>query len=91
MSWTNAGLLGLLLTIIAVVGVFGAYAGYDVNGVQQGINADNSSGIGSEIFGFLGNMITFQIDNMPFALNTLFVVISILTLYLIYALIRGVS
>jgi hypothetical protein len=91
MSISNTGLLFALMVIISVVSFFGAYVGYTTNGNLEGINTADASSTATEVLSFIFNMVSFNIDNMPFFINIIFTIISILTLYLIYSSIRGIT
>lgn len=96
MSITSYGLLLLLLVVMATVGGIGGYAGYTVSGVPQGgAMSESTPGILGVIewvwdsIAFLFNMATFQVDNMPAVINVIFVVMSLMTVFLIVKLARG--
>lgn len=97
MAISSYGLLLFLTVMIAVVSGFGSLAGYSVAGIQQ-------AGLSGEAPGLLGvvqwiwdsvqfmfHLATFQVDNMPAFISMIFVIISLMTGFLIIKLIRGSS
>ncbi len=95
MGISSYGLLLFLVIMIAVVSGFGSCAGYTVAGIEQ-------AGISSEAPGLLGvvdwvwdslqfmfHLSTFQVDNMPGFIGVIFVIMSLMTVFLIVKLIRG--
>jgi len=97
MSITSYGLLLFLLVIIAVVSAFGSCAGYTVSGVEQAAVSTSAPGLLGvidwmwESLKFMFNMTTFQVDNMPAFLSVIFIIMQLMTLFLIYRSIRGNS
>jgi len=95
MGLTDYGLLLILIIVQTVVGAFGTYIGYSVNGVQITTTEESSPGILGiiewvwESIQFMFNMIAFQIDGMPHFISLIFIVMAIMTIYLIVKLIRG--
>lgn len=89
-------LLIILLILIFSVAGFGGCAGYEVAGVPQG-GAVESPGIFAmldwswEALEFLFYMTTFQVDDMPVFISTIFVIMGLLTIFIIIRMVRGVS
>jgi hypothetical protein len=88
-------LLGLLITIF-FTGLMGGHFGYTVNGVPQSGNLSASEpgilGVLSwswEGIKFMFSMVTFRVDGMPAFVSVIFVIMSIMTIFLIVSLIRG--
>ncbi|MDD5189521.1 MAG: hypothetical protein PHE50_00580 [Dehalococcoidales bacterium] len=65
--------------IIMCVGLMGA-----------AVNIDTPAVSGGDILGYVGALMSFQLENMPVFLSLVFDLISIIAIYLAYALIRGV-
>lgn len=88
-------LLGLLI-VQCFSGLIGGHFGYTVNGVPQG---GAVSAVAPGILGvvewvwdsmiFMFHMVTFQVDGMPAFVNIIFIIMSIMTVFLIVSLIRG--
>ena len=98
MGITSYGLLIFLLITIFSVSIFGGYAGYTVDGVPVGgeLSTQEPGILGIiewvwDSLNFMFHMITFQIDGMPAVINSIFLILSLLTAFLILRLIRGVS
>ena len=104
MGISKYGLLIFLLVVIFSVAGFGGYAGYTVDGVPQAGSLDEGVVESEEVPGILGvvewvwdsvvfmfDMITFQVDGMPAFINTIFLLVGLLIVFLIVSLIRGVS
>jgi hypothetical protein len=105
MNVTKYGLLIGLLIIMVVVGLFGGHFGYTVHGVPQGGQVYEEPDIGGwlswvePILGivswvwdgitFMWDMVTFQIDGMPVFISSVFLIMSLLSVFLILSLIRG--
>jgi hypothetical protein len=80
--WTKIGLLALLLVLFFSVGFFGSHFGYTVKGVPKG--GDNID-IG-DVAGYLWNLASFGIDDMPEALSIIFIIMVILFCVLLVTL-----
>lgn len=98
MGISSYGLLIFLLVVIFSVAGFGGCAGYTVEGVPKGGElASGEPGILGIIewvwdsMVFMFDMITFQVDGMPAFINTIFLILGLLSVFLIVKLIRGVS
>jgi hypothetical protein len=95
MHVTKYGILVGLLVIMITSALFGAHFGYTVNGAPAIITMSEAPGEmnlwdwiwnGAE---FLFNMVTFQIDDMPVVVNSLFLIMSLLVVVIIVSLVRG--
>lgn len=106
MGWTKYGILIAIFCIIAVVSIFGSQAGYTVDGVPKGATEyvvedtdnpwipnfiENILDTVGESFGFLWDMLTFQIDGMPVFINFVFIGMSLVVLLILVSLIRGTA
>jgi len=90
-------LLGGLLAVMITSGLVGGHFGYTVNGVPYGGTiAEGTPGILGLVewvwngIYFMFQMVTFRIDGMPVGVNCVFIVMSLLSIFLIVSLIRGV-
>jgi len=88
--------LGGLLIVQFFTGMIGSHFGYTVNGMPQGalVSASEPGLLGVvewvwDSMVFMFQMVSFQIDNMPAAISVIFVVMGIMTVWLIINLIRG--
>ena len=95
MGITAYGLLALLIVVQMVVSIFGSYAGYSVDGVVQGGSVAAAPGFlgvvtwAWESIKFLFSMVTFQVDGMPLFMSGIFLVMSLMTVFIIVRTIRG--
>jgi len=86
MGWTKLGTLAFFLVIIFTVSVFCGHFGYTVDGVPQGASIEGQPGLlgaiswASDAFGFLFNLMTFQVDNTPELIGIIFIIMSLLSL-----------
>ena len=95
---TKYAVIMFLLVVQTVVGLFGGYAGYEVAGVPVvGDISEEAPGIFGIIewvwdsLTFMFYMLTFQVDNMPVFISAIFVIMLLMSIYLVISLIRGVS
>ena len=84
MSWSSYGLLALLLVVTATIGFFGGHFGYSVNGIP--VEAGNTVGLD---WGFLFLLLIFSVDGVPAFLSAIFLVMQIMTGFLIVNIVRG--
>jgi len=97
MSITSYGLLLFLLVVIAVVSGFGSCAGYTVSGLEQGGMSAQAPGLLGVLdwvwdsIKFMFHLSTFQVDNMPAFISIIFVIMSLMTGFIIIKLVRGSS
>lgn len=88
MSWSKLGVLILMLVIIFTVSLFGGHFGYTVDGVPKGGDISEAPGILGAIswawngLAFVYDMMSFQVDNMPVIINTIFLIMGLVTLFL---------
>lgn len=82
MGWTKIGLLLLILIFIFTVNYFGGHFGYTVHGVPKGGSVGGST---PSIFdlSFMWDLMSFQIDGVPEYLSIVFIIISLLALYIL--------
>lgn len=89
---TKEGLFSLIAVIIIITTIVGGYVGYTANGVSiDGWNSANLTGLqaAGNSLAFMGNMLTFQIDDVPYWLSGIFLFMSFVMIYLIAQLVRG--
>lgn len=94
---TEYAVLLSLVVIQITVGIFGAYAGYTSGGVARGIEVISLEGLNPvtvvtwvvESGRFMFSMLSFQVDGMPVPVNAIFVVMGIMTIFIILKLVRG--
>ena len=88
--------LGGLIIVQFFTGMVGSHFGYTVNGMPQGAAlAEGAPGFlefvtwvwNSMVFMF--EMVSFRVDNMPVAVSVIFVIMAIMSVFLIISLIRG--
>ena len=84
MFWTSYGLLALLLVVTFTVGFFGGHFGYVVSGVP--VEPGSTSGLD---WYFLYSLLLFRVDNMPAFISTIFLLIQVLSGFIIVKLVRG--
>lgn len=76
---TKIGVLICIIVVILTASVFGAHFGYEVDGVPQ-------SGEGWSLLDgmtYFAHMITFSIDGVPAEISGIFILISLLVVYII--------
>lgn len=95
---TSYALMMFLIVVQTVVGLFGGYAGYEVDGVPvAGEISEEAPGIFGIIewvwdsLTFMFHMLTFQIDGMPVFISAIFIIMLLMSVYLIIRLVRGVA
>lgn len=91
---SKEGILTFNLIVLISAAAFGGFAGYSVSGIDYSISTDLPGILGIVEWSwlsitFLFNMVTMQIDGIPYFLNAVFQFISIVTIWLIVTLIRG--
>lgn len=106
MAWSKYAILVLCTVVILTTGFVGGKVGYTVNGVPHGgtdyveAQTDNPwipnfiEGIIDALgdaFGFLWDMLLFNIDDVPYFINMIFVVMSLVVLFIIVSLVRGTN
>ena len=75
---TKIGVLILILFVMLVVSVFGAHFGYAVDGVPKGGDFSLVQGMS-----YFYDMTTFNIDGMPAEMSAVFILITLLSIYII--------
>lgn len=82
MGWTKIGLLLIILILILTVNYFGNHFGYTVQGVPQGGSVEGST---PSIFdlSFMWDLMSFQIDGVPDYVSIVFIIVSLLALYIL--------
>lgn len=80
MSINTYGLVILFMILFIVQGILGAQFGYTVSGTPE------ESG---SIMTYLGNMLTFKIDNMPDWYSALWYIVPVILALIIYRQLRG--
>lgn len=92
MGWTKLGVLALFLVIIFTVSAFCSHFGYTVDGVPQAGFIEGQPGLLGAVqwawdgLGFLFNMMTFQIDGVPELIGIIFIIMSILSLFIVVSI-----
>jgi hypothetical protein len=80
----------VVVTVVAVldlvVAFFASMVGYTVNG---SVTAGSATWSWTDMVGFLWDMISFNIDGMPFLISAAFIVMNLLSLFVLVKLIRG--
>jgi len=96
MSLSKYSLLLGLLIVISFSGLIGSHFGYTVNGVPQGAGISETApgilGVVEWVWDsmvFMFNMVVFRVDGVPAFVGVIFIVMSIMTVFLIISLIRG--
>lgn len=74
----------ILLVMNLTIGLFGNHFGYSVNGVV--VEAGNTLGLD---WGFLFNLLIFNVDGVPFFLSLVFLVMQVMAGMIIVNIIRG--
>jgi len=83
------------LVVMGVVGAFGASAGWTVNGVPMGHTISGSPTVWGALawvfsaLQFMFQMMTFQVDGMPFWIVLVFYFMSMTVAYVLINLVRG--
>lgn len=89
MGWTKLAVLTLFLIVIFTVSVIGGHFGYTVDGVPQGGAIESEPGFLGAIswawngLGFFYNMVAFNIDGVPTEISVIFLIMSLITIYMI--------
>lgn len=92
MAWSKLAVLTMLLVIIFTVSIFGGHFGYTVDGVPQGGEVNESPGIlgalswGWNGLSFLFSMTTFQVDDMPVVISTIFLLMSLVSIVVLVSM-----
>ena len=88
--------LGGLIIVQFFTGMMGSHFGYTVNGMPEGalISSGQPGLLGVvewvwDSMVFMFQMVSFQVDNMPAAVSVIFVVMAIMTVFVIISLVRG--
>ena len=68
-------------TVMAITSFFGAKFNYTVNGAVA--VAENRSANVWDMIDFFWRMISFQVDNMPYAVSIVFIVMSVTVVYML--------
>lgn len=96
-SGTQEGYLGLFIMILLSTSVFSNYHGYSVSGITYGYELTAPTNLLEildwvwETGAFLFNISTFQVDNIPVFVASIFIFIELMTIFIILKLIRGSS
>jgi hypothetical protein len=98
MNLSKYGLLAGMLCVMIFSSLVGGHFGYTVNGVPQTADLSLATpgflGVVEWVWDsivFMFNMVTFRVDGMPVFVSAIFVVMSVLVVFLIVSLIRGDS
>ena len=78
----------LMIIVVFTVSIFGGQLGYTVDGVPN-VEPGSDHNIIVDAIGFIGDIVTFQVDDCPAVVNSIFIIMCLLTLYLGYNAIRG--
>lgn len=91
---TRINLLMFLVIILLVVSVFGGYAGYQSTQLNSPGTPETPGILGitqwlGNTVGFMFDMITFQISDMPAIFSIIFIFFGLMAVYLLVATVRG--
>lgn len=91
---SQESLFAFCVIVLLVTAFFGPVLGYSVNGIEYGLSSSDATTATpvewvADSLGFMWNLISFQIDGMPYIITIIFQFISIMLAYLGAKLIRG--